>query len=135
MGYERKERLTRNITLMLTMGIFSIVPVAEGAPVLDHIETAGTHVQQSGTVTDVTSEIKNNVVNWKDFSVEHGETVRFDHGVTGETARRNGQGRKSLPFDDNAGSAPKGRICQGWFFAISWYVCICGWRCCQHGQD
>ena len=86
MGYERKERLTRNILMMLTVGTFSIVPVAEGAPVLDNIETAGTHVQQAGAMTDVTSEVKNNIVNWKDFSVEKGETVRFDKGVTGETA-------------------------------------------------
>ena len=86
MGYERKERLTRNILLMLTVGTFSIVPVAEGAPVLDNIETPGAQVQQAGVMTDVTSTVKNNIVNWKDFSVDKGETVRFDKGVTGETA-------------------------------------------------
>ena len=80
MGYERKERLTRNILMMLTVGTFSIIPVAEGAPVLDNIETPGTHVQQAGGMTDVTSEVKNNIVNWKDFSVDKGETVRFDKG-------------------------------------------------------
>ena len=82
MAYERKEQLARSITLALTTGLFSIVPVvAEGAPVVDHVVTSGTSVEQSGKVTDVTSTVQNNIVNWKDFSVAKDETVRFDQGA------------------------------------------------------
>lgn len=82
MAYERKEQLARSITLALTTGLFSIVPVvAEGAPVVDQVVTSGTSVEQSGKVTDVTSTVQNNIVNWKDFSVAKDETVRFDQGA------------------------------------------------------
>ena len=82
MGYERKEQLARNITMALTTGIFSIIPVVvEGAPVVDKVVTEGTSVAQNGTVTDVTSTVQNNIVKWKDFSVAKGETVRFDKGA------------------------------------------------------
>lgn len=82
MAYERKEQLARSITLALTTGLFSIVPVvAEGAPVVDRVVTSGTSVEQNGKVTDVTSTVQNNIVNWKDFSVARDETVRFDQGA------------------------------------------------------
>ena len=82
MGYERKDQLARSVTLALTTGLFSIVPVvAEGAPVVDQIVTNGTSVEQNGKVTDVTSTVQNNIVNWKDFSVAQDETVRFDKGA------------------------------------------------------
>ena len=82
MGYARKEQLARHITLALTTGLFSIVPVvAEGAPVLDQVVTPEADVVKSGTVTDVTSTVQNNIVKWEDFSVAKGETVRFDNGA------------------------------------------------------
>lgn len=76
----KKERLVLQVGVALTTGVFSVIPVAEGAPVLDKVETAETHVVQSGTVTDVTSTVQNNIVHWKDFSVGEGEKVRFDKG-------------------------------------------------------
>ena len=82
MASEHKEQLARSIALALTTGLFSIVPVVvEGAPVVDQVVTSGTSVEQSGKVTDVTSTVQNNIVNWKDFSVAKDETVRFDQGA------------------------------------------------------
>lgn len=77
----RKERLALQVGIALTAGVFGAVPVAEGAPVLDKVVTAGTQVAQSGSITDVTGTQQNNIVKWTDFSVNQGETVRFDKGA------------------------------------------------------
>lgn len=77
----RKERLALQVGIALTAGMFGAVPVAEGAPVLDKVVTAGTQVAQSGSITDVTGTQQNNIVKWTDFSVNQGETVRFDKGA------------------------------------------------------
>ena len=77
----RKERLALQVGIALTAGVFGAVPVAEGAPVVDKVVTAGTQVAQSGNVTDVTGTQANNIVKWQDFSVGKGETVRFDDGA------------------------------------------------------
>lgn len=77
----RKERLALQVGIALTAGVFGAVPVAEGAPVLDKVVTAGTQVAQSGSITDVTGTQQNNIVKWTDFSVNQGETVCFDKGA------------------------------------------------------
>ena len=77
----RKERLALQVGIALTAGVFGAVPVAEGAPVVDKIVTTGTQVAQNGSVTDVTGTQQNNIVKWTDFSVNQGETVRFDKGA------------------------------------------------------
>lgn len=77
----RKERLTLQVGIALTAGVFSVVPVAEGAPVVDKVMTTGTQVVQNGNITDVTGENPNNIVKWQDFSVKKDETVRFDRGA------------------------------------------------------
>ncbi|WP_031586026.1 YDG domain-containing protein [Selenomonas bovis] len=77
----RKERLALQVGIALTAGVFGAVPVAEGAPVVDKVVTAGTQVARSGSVTDVTGTQANNIVKWQDFSVGKGETVRFDDGA------------------------------------------------------
>ena len=77
----RKERLALQVGIALTAGVFGAVPVAEGAPVVDKVVTAGTQVAQSGNVTDVTGTQANNIVKWQDFSVGEKETVRFDRGA------------------------------------------------------
>lgn len=76
-----KERLALQVGIALTAGVFGAVPVAEGAPVVDKIVTTGTQVAQNGSVTDVTGTQQNNIVKWTDFSVNQGETVRFDKGA------------------------------------------------------
>lgn len=77
----RKERLALQVGIALTAGVFGAVPVAEGAPVLDKVVTAGTQVAQNGSVTDVTGTQANNIVKWQEFSVGKDETVRFDNGA------------------------------------------------------
>lgn len=77
----RKERLALQVGIALTAGVFGAVPAAEGAPVVDKIVTEGTQVAQSGSITDVTGTQQNNIVKWTDFSVNQGETVRFDKGA------------------------------------------------------
>lgn len=77
----RKERLALQVGIALTAGLFGTLPTAEGAPVLDKVVTAGTQVAQSGSITDVTGTQQNNIVKWTDFSVNQGETVRFDKGA------------------------------------------------------
>lgn len=73
-------RLATQIGIALTAGMISIVPVAHGAPVLDSVVSGGASVVNSGTLTDIKSTTKNNVINWKDFSVGAKETVQFDGG-------------------------------------------------------
>lgn len=77
----KKERLALQVGIALTAGLFGTLPTAEGAPVLDKVVTAGTQVAQSGSITDVTGTQQNNIVKWTDFSVNQGETVRFDKGA------------------------------------------------------
>lgn len=75
-------QIALQISIALSAGVFSIMPSASAAPVLDHVVSGGAVVDQktSPQVTDVTSNTRNNVIDWKDFSVSQGETVRFDKG-------------------------------------------------------
>lgn len=75
-----KEKLAIQIGIGLIAGTFSIIPVASGAPVLDKVVSGGAAVS-SGATTTVTSATKNNVIDWKAFSVAQGEKVEFDHGA------------------------------------------------------
>lgn len=80
---KRTEQLVLNIGIALTAGMFSIVPVAYGAPVSDGVKTAGVTIDQvaaanAGCVdTNITSTAQNNVIGWQDFSVAEGESVNF----------------------------------------------------------
>ncbi len=74
-----KDKLALQVSLALVAGMFSLVPVAQGAPVLDKVVSGGATVSQSTTnVTTVQSSNTNNIINWKDFSVGNGEKVVFD---------------------------------------------------------
>ena len=81
---KRTEKLVLNIGIALTAGMFSIVPVAYGAPVSDGVKTAGVAIDQvaaatAGCVdTNITSTAQNNVIGWQDFSVAKGESVNFN---------------------------------------------------------
>ncbi|TYZ29011.1 filamentous hemagglutinin N-terminal domain-containing protein [Selenomonas caprae] len=81
---KRTEQLVLNIGIALTAGMFSIVPVAYGAPVSDGVKTAGVAIDQvaaatAGAVdTNITSTAPNNVIGWHDFSVAKGERVNFN---------------------------------------------------------
>lgn len=74
-------KLAGKISISLIAGMFSVVPVACGAPVLDKVVSGGAEVNVADKVTNVTSSSQNNVIDWKDFSVAKGETVQFDGGA------------------------------------------------------
>lgn len=81
---KRTKKLVLNIGIALTAGMFSIVPVAYGAPVSDGVKTAGVTIDPvaaatAGCVdTNITSTAQNNVIGWQDFSVAKGESVNFN---------------------------------------------------------
>ncbi len=71
------------VSLALTAGLFAVPQISYGAPVLDPSSTRNAnyvHVKQQDKVTDITGKQAHNVIDWKDFSINQGETVQFDHG-------------------------------------------------------
>ena len=79
------ERLAIAVGIALTTGMFSIMPVAYGAPLGGEFKnTGGTIVTEpngsGGTNTKINSTVTNNVITWNDFSVNNGEKVTFDDG-------------------------------------------------------
>ncbi|MDY6296101.1 MAG: YDG domain-containing protein [Schwartzia succinivorans] len=80
----KQEKLAKQISLALMAGMVTYTPVAFGMPVVDQIKTSQTTISdptvEAGiTVIDINGT-GNNVINWKDFSIDHGEKVRFDNG-------------------------------------------------------
>ncbi|SFW31642.1 filamentous hemagglutinin N-terminal domain-containing protein [Selenomonas ruminantium] len=73
-----KEKLAAQVSLTLMAGMFSIVPVVYGAPVLDTTKENTATVSSAGLTTNVVGQAQNSVVHWQDFSVATGETVQFD---------------------------------------------------------
>jgi len=83
-GDKEIRNIALRVSIALVAGMFSIVPVVHGAPVLNKVVSGGAKVDQTTTanVTDITSSSTNNVIDWHDFSVANGETVQFDGGKT-----------------------------------------------------
>lgn len=81
--FTHKEKLTLQVSLALAAGMVSVMPMTYGAPILDKVVAGGAKVDQTTTanVTAVTSANKNNVIDWKDFSVAKGEKIEFDGGA------------------------------------------------------
>ena len=68
-------------------GAFLIPQVAFAAPTGEHDYTTGVNVDRNtANTTKITSTATNNVINWRDYSVNQGETVQYDGGVTGAAA-------------------------------------------------
>ena len=92
--FNRNERIAAQISLAVTAGMFTMLPVVAAAPVQDTTSSAAKNIgnvtiKNSGAqtidgasykTTDITSTDQNNVISWKDFSVAQGEAVRFDGG-------------------------------------------------------
>ncbi|SDP28661.1 filamentous hemagglutinin family N-terminal domain-containing protein [Selenomonas ruminantium] len=76
------KQIALRVSIALSAGVFSMMPAVSAAPVLNKVVSGDAKVDQVTTpqVTDITSEKLNNVIDWKDFSVSQGETVRFDEG-------------------------------------------------------
>ncbi|MBO6292440.1 MAG: filamentous hemagglutinin N-terminal domain-containing protein [Selenomonas sp.] len=75
----KKDKLALQVSLTLVAGMFSLVPVAQGAPVLEKVISGGADVTP-GTHTTITSVNENNIINWRDFSIAQNESVTFDNG-------------------------------------------------------
>lgn len=80
-----KDKLALQVSLALVAGMFSLIPTAQGAPVVDKKVTAGTVIKNPSTgVTAIQSDPSgNNIINWKDFSIGSGEKVLFDSNDAG----------------------------------------------------
>lgn len=82
------QRLALQVSIALAAGMFSIVPVAYGAPVGESVVKGGAEVTRTvaasgvtGAVdTKISSSTTNNVIDWHDFSVDKSEQVIFDNG-------------------------------------------------------
>ncbi len=86
--FSYREKLAAQISLAVTAGMFTVVPSAAAAPVLDNsVQKVDVTVDVDGKTTNITSQNVNNVINWKDFSVAKDESVIFDKGEkTGDNA-------------------------------------------------
>ncbi|ANR70668.1 filamentous hemagglutinin [Selenomonas sp. oral taxon 126] len=62
-------------------GAFLIPQVGFAAPTGEHDYTAGVKFDRNtANTTKITATATNNVINWRDYSVNHGETVQYDGG-------------------------------------------------------
>ena len=77
----KKNRLSQYVVAALTVGMFSLAPVAYALPVQDmtHANTTGTAINTAtANQMGITGTAANNVMNWQTFSIASGETVQFD---------------------------------------------------------
>lgn len=73
--------LAIRIGIALSAGMFSIIPVAYGAPSGGKVEAGSAAiVKNAAKEVNITSTTKNNVISWQDFSIAKDETVKFDGG-------------------------------------------------------
>jgi len=75
-GY-KKSKLSRYVFAALTVGMFSMVPVAYALPT-GGTSTTATITNASATQMNITGSKSNNVINWQSFSIANGETVAFN---------------------------------------------------------
>lgn len=72
--------LAIRIGIALSAGMFSIIPVAYGAPSGGKVEAGKVDIVNAAKEVNITSTTKNNVISWQDFSIAKDETVKFDGG-------------------------------------------------------
>lgn len=72
--------LAIRIGIALSAGMFSIIPVAYGAPSGGKVEAGIVDIVNAAKEVNITSTTKNNVISWQDFSIAKDETVKFDGG-------------------------------------------------------
>lgn len=72
--------LAIRIGIALSAGMFSIIPVAYGAPSGGKVEAGIAAIVNAAKEVNITSTTKNNVISWQDFSIAKDETVKFDGG-------------------------------------------------------
>ena len=93
MGKYRTRELTQRVRYALLAGVagaFLIPQVAFAAPTGEDHYTPGVNVDHNtANTTKITSTATNNVINWRDYSVNQGEIVQYDGGVTTGAAAHN----------------------------------------------
>ena len=67
------KQIALRVSIALAAGMFSIVPVAYGAPTGGKVTTGGasivyTDAANGGKDTNITSNTRNNIIDWQDFS-------------------------------------------------------------------
>ena len=72
--------LAISIGIALSAGMFSIIPVAYGAPSGGEVKAGNVAIVKAANEVNITSTTKNNVISWQDFSIAKDETVKFDGG-------------------------------------------------------
>lgn len=72
--------LAISIGIALSAGMFSIIPVAYGAPSGGEVKAGNAAIVNAAKEVNITSTTKNNVISWQDFSIAKDETVKFDGG-------------------------------------------------------
>ena len=84
MKNNRTRKLSQRVRYALIAGMagaFLIPQVGYAGPTGEHDYTPGVDVQRPDTMTTtITATAQNNVINWRDYSVNHGETVQYDGG-------------------------------------------------------
>lgn len=108
-------QIALQVSIALAAGMFSIVPVAYGAPVGGTVVAGGASYSYAdaasgngGKDTNITSNTQNNVIDWQDFSVAQGEVVKFDNGVTTGSSAHNYMNIVSGANTSNINGAIKG---------------------------
>lgn len=84
MSAYRMMRLRKNIRYAVFAGMagaFLIPQISFAAPTGGSVAQGGATINQSGVNTNITSTTMNNVLTWTDYSVNSGETVRYDGGA------------------------------------------------------
>lgn len=86
-GDQDMRKVALQVSIALAAGMFSIVPVAYGAPVGGNPVVGGATISYSDVEnvagardTNISSTTQNNVIDWHDFSVDKDEAVIFDGG-------------------------------------------------------
>ncbi len=86
-GDKEMRQIALQVSIALVAGVFSIVPVAYGAPTGGQVVKGGAVIgnpvanSTGGSDISITSTTRNNVIDWQDFSVAAGEKVIFDGGT------------------------------------------------------
>ena len=78
--YKDAKGLTIRVGIALSAGMFSIIPVAYGAPSGGEVKAGQVTIVNAPKEVNITSTTKNNVISWQDFSIAKDEKVKFDGG-------------------------------------------------------
>ena len=85
MKNHRIRKLSQRVRYALIAGMagtFLMPQVVFAGPTGEHDYTSGVDIQRpNGTTTTITATAQNNVINWRDYSVNQGELVQYDGGA------------------------------------------------------